>query len=318
MFRWIKNFWTGSGPVEFMSAFGMNESVERLRAATRRWSFPFATQECAAGTVKENCVSLQRVIPMVGNSFKPFFMGRFEQRQGKVVLRGRFTMRLFVKVFMAFWFGMLALFMVAGSVAAMASPKAAMFPLTAVGMMAFGVGLTALGRWLSRNDPAWLADVIRTALRVLPDTSAPSQEAGLAGNTAAGKTPVFIYTMTWLFVLFGLLGIVSAITGIQTYRGDPAGSVIAHYANETLRMVVGAGSIAMLGVTYGIYRRMLFAWWLGFVLLAGNMLYSIVSQLVRTNLGDARVPALVFGGFSVVIGVFWGRWWYAQRNHFHD
>lgn len=318
MFRWIKDVWMGSGPVEFVSAFGMNESVERLKAATRRWSFPFVTQECAAGTVKENRVSLQRVIPMVGNSFKPFFIGRFEQRQGKVVLHGRFTMKLFVKVFMAFWFGMLALFTVAGSVAATASPKAAMFPLTAVGMMVFGVGLTALGRWISRNDPAWLTDVIRTALRAPSDTPASSQGTGLAGNTAAGKTPVFIYTMTGLFVLFGLLGIASAITGIQTYRGGPAGSVIAHYASETLRIVTVACSIAMLGVAYGIYRRMLFAWWLGFVLLAGNMLYSIVSPLVRTNLGDARVPALVFGGFSVVIGVFWGRWWYAQRNHFHD
>lgn len=308
----------GSGPVEFVSAFGMNESVRRLKAATRRWSFPFATQECAAGTVKETRVSLHRVIPMVGNSFKPLFIGRFEQRQGKVVLRGRFTMMLFVKVFMAFWFGMLALFTLAGSFAITASPKAAMFPLTAVGMMGFGIGLTALGRWFSRNDPAWLTEVIRTALEAPSSTSVPSQGAGVAGNKSASKTPVFIYTMTGLFVLFGFMGIVSAITGVQTYRGGPAGSVITHYANETLRIVTGTCSIAMLGAAYGIYRRMLFAWWLGFVLLVGNMLYSIVSLFIRTDLGDARLPALVFGGFSVVISVFWGRWWYAQRNHFHD
>ncbi|KZC18825.1 MULTISPECIES: hypothetical protein [Rhodanobacter] len=318
MFRWIKNVWTGSEPVEFVSAFGMNESVERLRAATRRWSFPFATQECAAGTVKENRVSLQRVIPMVGNSFKPFFIGRFEQRQGKVVLRGRFTMMLLVKVFMAFWLGMLALFAVAGSAAAVASPKAAMFPLAAVGMMGFGVGLTALGQWFSRNDAAWLTHVMRTALQVLPDTATPGQGAGLAGQAASGKTPVFIYTLTGLFTLFGLLGIMSAISGIQIYRGGPDGAVITHYANDTLRMVAGAGSIAMLGVALGIYRRMLFAWWSGFVLLAASTVYSIVSPLVRTDLGDARVPAVVFGGISVVIGVFWGRWWHAQRHHFHD
>jgi hypothetical protein len=318
MFRWIKHVWVGSEPVEFVSAFGMKESVERLRAATRRWSFPFATQECAAGRVKESRVSLQRVIPMVGNSFKPFFIGRFEQRQGKVVLRGRFTMALPVKVFMAFWLGMLALFAVAGSVATAASPKAALFPLAAIGMMGFGVGLTALGRWLSRNDAAWLTHVMRTALRTPSDTSASSQSAGLAGNTAAGKTPVFIHTMTGLFVLLGLLGAVSAITGIQTYRGGPGGFVVTPYANETLRMVVGAGSIAMFGVAYGIHRRMLFAWWWGFVLLAANMACSIVGLLTRTDLGGVRVPALVFGGFSVVIGVFWGRWWYAQRSHFHD
>lgn len=318
MLRRIKDVWTGSEPVEFASAFGMDESVERLRAATRRWSFLFATQECAAGTVRENRVSLQRVIPMVGNSFKPFFIGRFERRQGKVVLRGRFTMMLLVKVFMAFWFGMLALFAVAGSVAATASPKAVMFPLAAVGMMGFGVGLTALGRWFSRNDPAWLTDVICTALRAPSDTTAPGRNAATAGHAATGKTPAFIYAMTGLFVLFGLLGLVSAITGIQTYRGGLGGSVITHYANDTLRMVAGAGSIAMLLVAYGIYRRMLFAWRAGFVLLAASMAYSVIDPFVRTDLGDARVPALAFGGFSVVIGVFWARWWHAQRDHFHD
>lgn len=318
MFRWIKNVWTGSEPVEFVSAFGMNESVERLRAATRRWSFPFATQECAAGTVKENRVSLQRVIPMVGNSFKPFFIGRFEQRQGKVVLRGRFTMTLLVKMFMALWLGMLALFAIAGSVAAVASPKIAMFPLAAIGMMGFGVGLTALGQWFSRNDAAWLTDVMRTALQVPPDTATPGQGAGLADQAGKGKTPVFIYPLAGLFALFGLLGIISAISGIQTYRGGPDGSVVTPYANETFRILVGTGSIAILGIALGIYRRTLFAWWSGFVLLAASMVYSIISPLVRTDLGDARVPALVFGGISVVIGVFWGRWWHAQRHHFHD
>lgn len=318
MFRWIKHVWVGSEPVEFASAFGMTESVERLRAATRRWSFPFATQECAAGTVRENRVSLQRVIPMVGNSFKPFFIGRFEQRQGKVVLRGRFTMMLLVRMFMACWFGMLALFTVAGSVATVASPKAAVLPLAALGMLGFGVGLTALGQWFSRNDPAWLTDVIRGALRAPSDTSAPGRDVATAGHAAAGGTPTFIYTMTGLFVLFGLLGLVSAITGIQTYRGGPAGSVITHYANDTLRMVAGTASIAILLVAHGIYRRMLFAWRAGFVLLAASMAYSLIDPLVRTDLGDARVPALAFGGFSVLIGVVWGRWWHAQRHHFHD
>lgn len=318
MFRWIKHVWVGSEPIEFVSAFGLTESVERLRAATRRWSFPFATQECAAGTVRENRVSLQRVIPMVGNSFKPFFIGRFEQRQGKVVLRGRFTMMLLVRMFMACWFGMLALFTVAGSVATVASPKAAVLPLAALGMLGFGVGLTALGQWFSRNDPVWLTDVICTALRAPSDTSAPGRNAAAAGHAAAGGTPTFIYAMTGLFVLFGFLGLVSAITGIQIYRGGPAGSVITHYANDTLRMVAGAASIAMLLVAHGIYRRMLFAWRAGFVLLAASMAYSVIDPFVRTDLGNARVPALAFGGLSMLIGVVWGRWWHAQRHHFHD
>jgi hypothetical protein len=42
---------------------------------------------------------------MVGNSFKPFFFGRFEVRGDEVYLTGRFTMLGLVKAFMTFWFG---------------------------------------------------------------------------------------------------------------------------------------------------------------------------------------------------------------------
>jgi hypothetical protein len=56
----------------------------------------------AVGTVKSSCVSLQRVIPMVGNSFEPFFRGRFVEKTGKVILVGRFTMHWLVKAFMLF------------------------------------------------------------------------------------------------------------------------------------------------------------------------------------------------------------------------
>lgn len=38
MFRWIKDFWVGSEPVEFISAYGLTESVTRLKAATKRGS----------------------------------------------------------------------------------------------------------------------------------------------------------------------------------------------------------------------------------------------------------------------------------------
>lgn len=101
MVRWIGDLWRGSAPVEFESAFGLSESVERLRAATRRSLFSVLAREEAVGTVKETCVSLQRVISMVGNSFKPFYRGRFIERDGHVILTGRFTMMWPVKLFVA-------------------------------------------------------------------------------------------------------------------------------------------------------------------------------------------------------------------------
>ena len=51
MFRWIKQALVGSAPIEFASAFGLNESVKRLKTATRRWMFSSMGQPFAAGRV---------------------------------------------------------------------------------------------------------------------------------------------------------------------------------------------------------------------------------------------------------------------------
>ena len=67
-------------------------------------------ETAAVGKVSEQRVRLQRVVPMVGNSFKPFFIGRFEIREGVTVLTGRFSLLTIVKVFMTFWLGMAFVF----------------------------------------------------------------------------------------------------------------------------------------------------------------------------------------------------------------
>src|SRR5215469_18474481 len=95
--------------IEFQSAFGLGESVDRLKAATRRSVFVSMARQAAVGRVSAERVVLQRVIPMFGNSFKPFFVGRFIERDGRVFLVGQFRMLWLVRVFMTFWFGMIAL-----------------------------------------------------------------------------------------------------------------------------------------------------------------------------------------------------------------
>src|SRR4051812_15954076 len=93
-----------SKPAEFESAFGVSESVSRLTAATKRSVFSAMGSQAAVGTVREDRVTLQRVIPVVGNSFKPFFIGQFVSRNGRVVLSGTFRMHWFTRVFMTLWF----------------------------------------------------------------------------------------------------------------------------------------------------------------------------------------------------------------------
>lgn len=87
MFRWIKDLWLGSEPVEFVSAYGLTESVTRLKAATKQWSLFNVSEQAAVGRVGGTRVSLRRVIPMIGNSFKPLFTSRFAEQRGQVHLK---------------------------------------------------------------------------------------------------------------------------------------------------------------------------------------------------------------------------------------
>ena len=104
MFGAIAKILYGSDPAEFESFYTVDESVARLNAV--RGSIRASlTKEVATGAVSKSRVVLRRVIPFVGNSFKPHFVGQFEERDGGVVLVGRFTMHWVVKAFMTLWLG---------------------------------------------------------------------------------------------------------------------------------------------------------------------------------------------------------------------
>ncbi|MBD8881979.1 hypothetical protein IHE49_15955 [Rhodanobacter sp. 7MK24] len=312
MYRWFKEFWVGSEPVEFVSSYGLLESVARLKAATKRWSLFNVSEQAAVGRVSEAHVSLQRVIPMVANSFKPVFVGRFEQVQGKVLLTGRFRLSWFVRLFMAYWFGFCALSVVLSLATTVLKPTAALMPLAGVGMFALGLGMTRLFAWFSRNDPAWLSGVIRSALH------APiSVEAGLASPTTSTSStrPTFILIVTGVFCLFGVMSFVGALQSV-TLNGIHAGGLLATRFPGAVRIAATVQGALLLACAYGIYRRYLFAWWSGFAVLLLGQTYSLVELLTREDLGNARMPSLLFGLVSIVIASIWGRWWYAQRVHF--
>ena len=156
----IKNLLWSSVPAEFESVFALRESVERLSAATRRLGIVTLTRQEAVGTVKELQVSLQRAIPMEGNSFKPFFRGRFIERNGKVILAGRFTMHPYVKAFMTFWFGVVGCL----TLLIFLHSRTTIAPLGGVGMIVAGIAMVMAGRWFARNDAAWLSEAICSAL----------------------------------------------------------------------------------------------------------------------------------------------------------
>lgn len=320
MLQWLKNTWIGSSTVEFESAFDLAESIERLRAATKRSVFSAMAHEAAVGTVKETRVSLQRVIPMIGNGFKPFFVGRFEEAGGKVVLRGSFTMHWFPKLFMAVWFGILILVTIGILVGGIHSAKVWMGLPFVIGMIGAGLGLVRIGQWFSRRDPAWLSDVISAVLsarEVSRTTTEPVRSLTLG-------LPTHLLAFTILIALGGLLHLVSGVAGLETFRLRPSGTVIPYLEDGSmLRYLTVLFGGLMLAWAYGIYRRYRVAWWVGFGFIAycGLDVIEAVARPQSAIQMPVTPPQPVMIAFTImallVLGI-WGRWWYAQRVHFYN
>ena len=169
-----------SVPGRFPSDFSVNQSVERLRAHTKRTLFSALFRPAAVGPVSESRVRLQRVIPMFGNSFKPIFVGAFTLSQGQVVLEGRFTIYRAAKAFMCLWFSIaltIAAITLLGALKAIVEhrlsdePTALLAPLGPLAFLLVGVGFVRGCWWLSRGDIPYLAAVIEAALRDRPARS---------------------------------------------------------------------------------------------------------------------------------------------------
>ena len=295
-----------STPAEFRSAYSVAESVERLRAATKRSAFAAIGEAAAVGKVSQDGVRLQRVTPMVRNSFKPFFVGRFESRDGVTLLTGRFGMSLFTKIFMTFWLAMVALFGVGflvGSLGATASyPRQIVIgPFL---MLIAGLGLVALGKWFARNDVAWLTGVIGRALDVAGVAAEPIQET----LEVAGVPMV----LKGVALFLAASGAIAALTEfIEPKLGQQR--VALQVGHWNLVYAVSAFVLAA-----GVWGRRPWAWWGGFLVLGISTITSLLAMPVGTPSGLPPFVRVVFGVFAVIVVAVWGRWWYAQRKHFYE
>ena len=166
----IAEYFFRSIPTAFASDFPASEAVSRLRNATRRSLFSAFFTERAVGPVSHARVRLQRVIPFVGNSFKPIFVGSFVERDGRTMLEGRFTLFRWTKIFMTFWFTFLLLWTTFASIAAVEElglrhrPEILLMPVAGIGFFFVGLGNLRFGWWISRRDVEFLSNVISGAL----------------------------------------------------------------------------------------------------------------------------------------------------------
>lgn len=170
MLRAIYSFFYGGTPATFASAYTVHQSVERLRAATKRSVFGALGAQASVGTVTESHVSLQRVIPFIGNSCKPFFVGHFEPTADGTRLVGQFTMHWLAKMFSTGWFGFCLIWTMVAFGSASASGRSGNWghPVFGIGMLVAGGLGVHFSKWCARHDAAWLSTVITNALSNKP------------------------------------------------------------------------------------------------------------------------------------------------------
>lgn len=311
---WRAKFWASSTPLEFESAFGLSEAIERLRAATRRSVFSALAREEAVGTVTETRVSLQRAIPMVGNSFKPFYRGRFVERDGKAILVGRFAMHWLAKMFMAFWFVMIGAITLSAIVLTDSGQQAALSALFGSGMMVAGTALVSTGTWFARNDATWLSGVIRGALSAQAVVEPSLADVGASGVRSPTR-PLALTIAAGVLTLGAVMSLVGTVVEIYSAQTGPSVLDVTSFYGAHSPYLSAFLGIFMLALGVGVYRRRLLAWRAGFGLLAGSLIYSVASLLAMR--ADLVVTIGFWIGFLVVTGL-WGIWWHAQRVHFQD
>jgi hypothetical protein len=307
MLQSLRQFLYGSTPAAFRSAFDLRESIERLRAATKRSLFSALAQSAAVGPVKETKVRLQRVIPMFHNSFKPFFFGRFETRPDGVYLTGKFSLLLLVTVFMTFWLGATIVMGIVIGAGVESQAGSAWGMLGCFGMTGFGIGLIVFGKWLARNDVEWLCNVTRTALQ----PADPVSSASTSTARSEAETPMVLKLSAGFLLLAGVVNLASVYGNWM-----PKGPVASQFGEPFLRTSIAIMSVVMLGLAIGIYQRKLLAWRLGLAFLAASVVLSLLQIFFFLVFPEPLAIKLGESVAMLVVFAVWTRWWYAQRIHF--
>ncbi len=161
----ISEFLYRTEQVELTFDVPIEEAIKRLDANVGNSVFSHLTSEGMVGSVSRDTVKIHRVIPMMKNSFKPMLIGSFSTLGGRTILSGVFRMHRLVQVFMTFWFGVLAFSVLTEGASILVNPSDAWpAPLVGFMMIAFGVGLVKIGKWLSRNDKEWLKERVSASI----------------------------------------------------------------------------------------------------------------------------------------------------------
>jgi hypothetical protein len=126
-------------------------------------------------------------------------------------------------------------------------------------------------------------------------------------------------TLKAICILFCLMSVVSAITGIRTFHWSTSGGLnITSQGGIVNALWSVFNSLFYASAAYGIHRRIPVVWKLGWAVLIVSFLeFTIggVSSVLRQPGGWIGAAVILVGG--MLVSVYWGRWWNRQRGYFH-
>jgi hypothetical protein len=126
-------------------------------------------------------------------------------------------------------------------------------------------------------------------------------------------------TLKAICILFCLLSVVSAATGIRNFHWSTSdGLNITRQGGIVHTLWSIFSSLLYASAAYGIHLRIPVVWKVGWAVLIVSFLeFTIVgvSSVLRQPGGWIGAAGILVGG--VLVAVYWGQWWNRQRGYFH-
>jgi hypothetical protein len=126
-------------------------------------------------------------------------------------------------------------------------------------------------------------------------------------------------TLKVVCLFFCAMGIASAISGVAAISFTPGHTEIARH-NWSGRLFAVGVAVFFLLAWYGIHKRHLATWWLGWLVFFGVLGDFLYSSLTFAFGLSATERWVLLGGIILIVTLvfgYWASWWKRQRAYFH-
>ena len=164
-------------PIEIRSDFSRGDAIERLRSCNERNLFQYFIHGGSYFSVTKEKIKIKRMAPLIGNPFKPVFVGEFVDFGGVEVLVGKFSLARIVKTIAIAWlsiaFSWLLIVLLIFLISFIGNKTQnysviIMYKFILIGVLFFFTGVVCIHLFwrMSRGDMIYLERHIRRAIQI--------------------------------------------------------------------------------------------------------------------------------------------------------